>query len=365
MSVYRWRPTPLLVLLVAIAAHASADTAWRGVHVMAWGPAGGHEGLPVLKRAIDEVLRPLGVNVLIYEVGYNFAFDSHPDMRFDKTISKEEAHALARFCKERGIRLIPQFNCLGHQSWAKQNMIFPLMALHPEFEEVPDIPESQRPKMLKNWCPLHPDVYPIVFDLIDEIAAAFEADAFHVGMDEVLVFASPLCPRCAGKAPADLLAHAVRELHRHIVDDRGWTMLMWGDRLLDASIPGMGEGWSASDKQTAAAIDAIPKDIIICDWHYNAQESYPSIDLFLEKGFRVWPASWKSAEAGLRQVAYAKNDTTGRILGYLGTSWVIAPGHFAQALLGEGDEEVLKDRALPSAEALKTCLKAMTETPAR
>lgn len=350
------------LVLVCLGMCAAADTAWRGVHVMAWGTAGGSQGLPMLKRAIDEVMRPAGVNVLVYEVGYNFAFDSHPEMRFDQTISKEEARDLARFCKERGIRLIPQFNCLGHQSWARRNMIFPLMSVHPEFEEVPDVPEEKRAAILKNWCPLHPDVYPIVFDLIDEIADAFEADAFHVGMDEVLTFASPKCPRCAGKAPADLFAHAVNELHRHIVDERGWTMLMWGDRLLDAAIPGMGEGWAASNKNTAPAIDMIPKDIIMCDWHYNAQETYPSIELLVEKGFRVWPASWTDPNAGLRQIAYAKNDTTGRILGHLSTSWVIEPGHFAQALLGEGDQEALNERALPAAKAFKTCIAAMAET---
>lgn len=348
-----------LAFLAGIAAGAAADTSWRGVHVMAWGPAGGNEGLPVLKRAIDEVLRPQGVNVLVYEVGYNFAFDSHPDMRYDKTISKDEAHDLARFCRDRGIRLIPQFNCLGHQSWVKQHVVFPLMAVHPEFEEVPDVPEAERPSILKNWCPLHPGVYPIVFDLIDEIAEAFEADAFHVGMDEVQVFASPKCPRCAGKDPAGLFAHAVNELHRHIVDERKWEMLMWGDRLLDASVKDMGEGWAASDKKTAPAIDAIAKDIILCDWHYNAQPSYPSIERFVEKGFRVWPAAWKDVQAGLCQVSYAQHDRTGKILGYLGTSWVITPGDFARALLGEGHSEALQDRALPAAKSLRICLDAL------
>ncbi|OQB99264.1 MAG: hypothetical protein BWX80_03776 [Candidatus Hydrogenedentes bacterium ADurb.Bin101] len=58
-------------------------------------------------------------------------------------------------------------------------------------------------------------------------------------------------------------------------------------------------------------------------------------------------------------VERAKADTTGKILGYLGTSWVVHPGHFAQALLGEGDPETLKDRAAPAAKTLKTCLKAL------
>jgi len=348
----------LLPLLLG-AATSTADTAWRGVHVMAWGSAGGNEGLPVLKRAIEEVLRPLGVNVLIYEVGYNFAFDTHPDLRFDDMITQEGAHDLARFCRERGIRLIPQFNCLGHQSWVNGDMVFPLMTVHPEFEEIPDLPEEKRAKTLMNWCPLHPDVYPLIFDLIDEITEAFEADAFHVGMDEILTFASPKCPRCAGKDPAELMAHAVNELHGHIVGKRGMTMLMWGDRLLDKKALNMGDGWEASDKGTAGAIDRIPKDIIICDWHYSAQESYPSIDVFIDKGFRVWPASWKNETAGLHMVERAKADTTGKILGYLGTSWVVHPGHFAQALLGEGDPETLKDRAAPAAKTLKTCLKAL------
>ena len=66
----------------------------------------------------------------------------------------------------------------------------------------------------------------------------------------------------------------------------------------------MGDGWEASDKNTAAAIDAIPKDIIICDWHYSEQPAYPSIDLFLEKGFRVWPASWKNRQTGLAMVIF-------------------------------------------------------------
>lgn len=362
-----WHRRTILLMGVALAAFPAVsdeNTPWRGVHVMAWGVAGGEDGLPALMRAIDEVLVPLGVNVLVYEVGYNFAFDSHPDMRFDKVISKEAATDLAAFCRSRGIRLIPQFNCLGHQSWAKGNLVFPLMAQHPEMEEVPDVPESERPKLLKSWCPLHPGVNEIVFDLIDEIVKAFEADAIHVGMDEVLVIGSPKCPRCAGKNPAELFARAVMDIHSHVVCTRGWKMLMWGDRLLDASVPNMGNGWEASDKGTAPAIDLITKDIIICDWHYSLQPDYPSVKLFLDKGFRVWPAGYKDKEASLALLKCAQRNATPRMLGYLGTSWVLQPGYFAEALFGggEGDLDARKDRAIPAAEALKACMEYLKTT---
>ncbi|MBN1342976.1 MAG: family 20 glycosylhydrolase [Phycisphaerae bacterium] len=334
---------------------------WRGVHVMAWGPAGGPKAIPPLKRAIKEVLVPLGVNVIVYEVDYNFAFDSHPELRYPDVITKPQARDLATFCREHSIRLIPQFNCLGHQSWARQDVVFPLMVKYPELEEVPDLPQARAKKTLKSWCPLHPKINEIVFPLIDEIADAFQADAFHVGMDEVLVIASNKCPRCRGKDPAELFAKAVSDLHRHIVKEKGLTMLMWGDRLLDAGKKSMGNGWEASNLGTARAIDLVPKDIIICDWHYSLQDDYPSVRHFQQKGFRVLTSSWKNAKAAEALIDSAARSTSGRWLGHLCTSWVLTPGTFAEALLGEGDPAKIKDRAAPAAAAVKACMKKLSE----
>jgi hypothetical protein len=180
-------------------------------------------------------------------------------------------------------------------------------------------------------------------------------------MDEVLTIGSPKCPRCAGKKPAELFAKAVNDLHGHLVKRRGMTMLMWGDRFLDASVPDMGKGWEASDKGTAPAIDMVPKDIVICDWHYSLQKDYPSLRLFCEKGFRVWPSSWKDARAAAALIDCAQRQPAGRILGYLATSWVIEPGDFALALLGDTANPRLKDRALPAAEAMKAAMKKLQE----
>ena len=118
----------------------------------------------------------------------------------------------------------------------------------------------------------------------------------------------------------------------------------------------MGQGWEASDKGTAPAIDLIPKDIVICDWHYSLQQDYPSVRLFQTKGFRVWPASYQDDKAALALLECAYKDRGPRMLGYLQTSWVIHAGYFAQALLGEGDPEALKERAQPSAKSLKACM---------
>jgi len=51
-------------------------------------------------------------------------------------------------------------------------------------------------------------------------------------------------------------------------------MFLWADRLLDARTMGYGE-WESARNGTAGAVDLIPKDIVLCDWHYELRTNYP------------------------------------------------------------------------------------------
>ena len=316
---------------------------WRGVHTM----APGEDGIPVLRRAVDEVLAPLGVNVLILEVNYGFEYRSHPELCGGGTLSHDTCRDFAAFCRERSIRLIPQFSCLGHQSWAKTT--HPLLTHYPELDETPHIPADNPDIYCRSWCPLHPDVNGIVFALLDELIDAFEADAFHVGMDEVFLIADDQCPRCHGKDPAELFATAVNDYHRRLVEERGLELLIWGDRLLDAATMGYGS-WESSENGTAGAIDLIPTDIVVCDWHYEPLDDYPSIRYFQEKGFRVLPGSWRNAEAAQALFKCARQDATSRMLGRLCTTWV-GSDHLSRALLDE--EPKPSEQAMEAAATLR------------
>ena len=95
---------------------------------------------------------------------------------------------------------------------------------------------------------------------------------------------------------------------------------MWGDRLIDANEIKYGK-WEASVDGTAGAIDRIPEDVIICDWHYEPRDAYESVPMFLEKGFRVWPASWKKMEGVKALVDYSQGLGHSRMLGHLNTTW--------------------------------------------
>jgi hypothetical protein len=214
--------------------------------------------------------------------------------------------------------VIPQINCLGHQSWSRNTG--ELLKHYPQFDETPGQYPENKGIYCRSWCPQNPEVNKVVFALIDELSDAFDATAFHVGMDEVFIIGSEFCPRCKGQDPAKLFAKAVNDLHAHIVDDRKLEILIWGDRLLDAK--GLGYSlWEAATNRTQQAADLIPKDIIVCDWHYGKKTDYPSIPFLLEKGFRVWPSGWQPLEATEAFSAFSRQQKNPRLVGYLCTTW--------------------------------------------
>jgi hypothetical protein len=288
--------------------------------------------LDVFKRLVREVLPAHGCNTLVLLTRYRFAFKSHPAVADPDALGAEEALEFRRIARDHGIRLVPKMNLLGHQSGKKKGSELGLLRAYPELDETPDVPELS---YCRSLCPRHPDVKRIVFDLADEMIAAFEADAIHVGLDEV--FEIGLCPRCAGTRPDRLFADWVCALHQHFVGEKGIEMLMWGDRFLDAEATGYGK-WEASMNGTAPAIDSVPKDILICDWHYRERDDYPSVDILTGKGFRMVVCPWKTVEAteALLGRAFARDDE--RVLGTLATSWCDS-GEVARYLV-ESDDTV-------------------------
>jgi hypothetical protein len=160
----------------------------------------------------------------------------------------------------------------------------------------------------------------IVFKLIDEILDGFGADAFHVGMDEVFLLGSKESPATKGQDPAKLYAKAVNDLHQHLVKKRKVEMLMWADRLFDGKKYDWDE-WEAAKNGTAPAADLIPRDIILCPWHYTRKDAYPSIPLFVAKGFHVLPASWNKLDASKALIEYSQKLGSPKVLGHLFTTW--------------------------------------------
>ncbi len=254
-------------------------------------------------RFMEQELAPRSVNTLILRVDYGFQFSSRPEMADPNGLSPIQARQLSAAGRRLGIRVIPQINLLGHQSW--QSNLGKLLRVYPQFDETPQVKLPDKyvwpnPDRLycKSYCPRHPDVHEVVFALVDEVCGAFECDAFHAGLDEVFYLGEEQCPRCRGQNKAELFAGEVRTLRDHL-HQSGRQLWMWGDRLLDGRTTGIGE-WEASQNDTSAAVDLIPKDVLICDWHYERADPTPVY--FATKGFDVVSCAWRNPQVGGAQV---------------------------------------------------------------
>jgi hypothetical protein len=294
----------------------TAEKPWYALHLI---NQGSDERLQQLERQLPSLAK-LGINCLILEVNYSFNYQSHPELRQGKQpVTKEGAAQFAKACRENGIELVPQFQCLGHQSWAKNTG--PLLTQYPELDLTPGAFPNNQGIYCREWDPMNPKTNEIVFALIDELIDAFEAKAFHVGMDEVFLLSSEKATSTKNLDPAGVFAKVVNDLHAHIAQKSGLTMLMWADRLIDGKQFDMGE-WEASKVGTAPAIDKIPKDIILCPWHYELRANYESLPMFMQKGFRVLPASWKKTDATLALIRDAKaHQANGLLVGHIFTTW--------------------------------------------
>lgn len=303
-------------------------------------------------KFIEKELAPRSVNTLVLMVDYNYQFKSHPELADSTALSKDDAARITEACRKNNINIIPQINLLGHQSWASKTGN--LLRVYPEFDETPQVKMPEKyvwPNTdglyCKSYCPLHPDVHKIVFDVVDEICDAFGASAFHAGMDEVFYIGEKQCPRCSGSDKAELFAGEVRLIRDHL-SQKNRKLWIWGDRLIDGKTTGVGE-WEGSYNNTYRAVDMIPKDVVICDWHYERPDQ--TAVYFAMKGFSVVTCPWRnpaSAVAQARDMMKFRESSAApmkeRFLGMMQTVWSGA-GQFMNSFSGASKENDINNPA--------------------
>ena len=285
----------------------------------------------IFKKFISEVLPSCNCNTLVLLIRYRYEFKTYPEVIDDEAFTSIQAAEIASLCRQNGIRIIPKINLFGHQSKKDKGSKLGLLRAFPDFDETSDL---QSVRYCRSLCPRHPGVQEVAFKLIDELVGAFKAESIHIGMDEVLEIGH--CPRCKGVPNSKLFADWVNVLHSHIVGKNKINMLMWGDRLLDGKVAGYGE-FESSVNDTWPAIDMIPKDIILCDWHYGKREEYPSVDIFIEKGFKMVVCPWKELRATDALLDFALKNKSKNLLGFLATTWRDS-GMVARYLCNTGEE---------------------------
>jgi len=278
---------------------------WPQMHWRAW-----HLIAPETPQALEEAHRLVDVfgafkfNVLAIQIDNRLQYESNPDLSRTHAPSKAELSALVAHAESLGMEVIPMTQCWSH---------FNYFLSKPQFRQLAEIPEPKKDQKHKFWnyCPRHPEVHDLLFQMIEEQLECFpHAKYLHVGLDEITFEPIAVCERCKSSEPHEVFTEEVKRLHA-FAESKGLRMCMWGDQLL----PGHSGG---PPYYTGKAIDDIPKDILIFDWHYGGASDFPSVAFFQDKGFEVLGCGWYEPlnVMNFSDVCFREN-----CLGYSGTSW--------------------------------------------
>ncbi|MBP3300433.1 MAG: family 20 glycosylhydrolase [Clostridia bacterium] len=198
--------------------------------------------------------------------GYGWCKNSiHTDNGEGDILTQEEVRTLVEYAKSRGLTVYPEVPTLSHCDY--------LCMAHPEIREREA--DDQYPD---TYCPNHPDTYPLVFDVMEEILDVFQPELVNIGHDEY--YSMALCPRCKGKKPHDIFADDVKKIHGWL-KERGIRTSMWGEKLLPTvtatgrTYGGAGNAALHWPDQTIYIPETyycqylLPRDILMFNWYYS------------------------------------------------------------------------------------------------
>ena len=198
--------------------------------------------------------------------GYGWCKNSiHTDNGEGDVLTQDEVRGLVAYAKSRGLTVYPEVPTLSHCDY--------LVMAHPEIREREA--DSEYPD---TYCPNHPDTYPLVFDVLEEIVDVFQPELVNIGHDEYYTMA--LCPRCKGKKPHDIFADDVKKIHGWL-KERGIKTCMWGEKLLPVvtakgrPVGGAGNAALHTPEQTIYIPETyycqylLPRDILMFNWYYS------------------------------------------------------------------------------------------------
>ena len=97
---------------------------------------------------------------------------------------------------------------------------------------------------------------------------------------------------------AKLFADEVTLVRNHLRGEKQGIMVMGVTASLMENITGIGF-WEASYNYTWRAIDMVPKDIVMCDWHYERPDQ--TAVYFAMNGFRVITCPWRTPPTAVIQ----------------------------------------------------------------
>jgi hypothetical protein len=264
----------------------------------------------------------LKFNYAIIEPWGTYKSEKHPWRAWpNANMTKAETKRLVKLGKELGITLIPQINTYGHASFSRGvSQKHSALDMNPEYEPLFE-PGGW------NWCLSNPETRRVLKELIAEIHDNFDCPPyFHLGFDEAT---KQSCPECIKHSNTKLVADHLISLV-DFLKSRGARAMVWHDMFLDKKDARWKGFVACGNKETALALDKLPKDIIICDWQYSygkmneVRKDWPTIAYFASKGFPVAGCPWRNFNAMKPMCDFIVKN---KGFGFIETTWHHMRGH--------------------------------------
>jgi len=247
-------------------------------------------------------------NTLVLEIENWVKLDSMKELVTHKDAwSKEQFVEFVNYARVLGLEVIPEIKLLTHQE---------------------KLLKDKYPNLMYNMSTYDPGkegVYKIIFHILDELISLIKPKAIHIGHDEVAGYNEKSRQKWLIEGekmlPAELFLKDIFRIHDYL-KSKNVEVWMWGDMLIGKEeFPQMSQRHLHGNADYIAIRPKIPKDIVICDWHYSdKQKNFPSSKLFAELDHKVLGATWHKEETIKNFSRYIANlPKNGE--GMIATSW--------------------------------------------
>ena len=223
--------------------------------------------LSTLKELVDR-MASIKINQFQLYVEHSFAFDFDPTISEGLTpITPEEILILDEYCKNRHIDLVPSIQSFGHMGH--------ILSL-PQYRHLAEIEKDKswdeftwRERMVGLTIDLNnPESQELLKNMYNDFLPLFSSRYCNVCSDETYDLAKGKNAELADRTrPGQLYLKHIKFL-RKLCMDHGKRMMFWGDVI----------------KKHPEEIRRIPKDAILLNWMYGANQNFESTKLFQEAG---------------------------------------------------------------------------------
>ena len=216
-------------------------------------------------RALIDRCAQLKLNTLMLYVEHPFQFRRHPEIGSDcSALDAETLRGLDDYAADQHVELVPNLQSLGHME---------------RILRLPRYAELAETDARWTLAPEHPGSYALLRDLYGEFLPNFRSRLFHANCDEPWDLGrGQSAARAAALGPGGLFLEHVKRI-RELALGHDRQLMIWADFL------------HAHPERLAE----LERDVVLCDWGYEADTDYDRVAAFTAAGRRVWVCPGTSA----------------------------------------------------------------------